>query len=255
MKILYLIIFFILGTLMGSFYTVIGSRLPKGESFIKGRSHCDHCNNELSFLDMIPIVSFIFLKGKCRYCNSKINPLSTWMELFTGLLFSLSFFTFGFSKELFYALGIVSLLTILSVSDISYYIIPDEVLIFFSGYFIILTAITSGVLSALYSILSGLLLFGFMYLVMLIGNFLFKKESLGGGDIKLMFVVGLVLNPFLGLLVIFIASFLALPISLIILWKTKKNLVPFGPFLLTGFMFIYFTRLNMDIIIDFIKSI
>ena len=110
-------------------------------------------------------------------------------------------------------------------------------------------------LSALYSILSGLLLFGFMYLVMLIGNFLFKKESLGGGDIKLMFVVGLVLNPFLGLLVIFIASFLALPISLIILWRTKKNLVPFGPFLLTGFMFIYFTRLNMDIIIDFIKSI
>ena len=59
MKILYLIIFFILGTLMGSFYTVIGSRLPKGESFIKGRSHCDHCNNKLSFLDMIPIISFL----------------------------------------------------------------------------------------------------------------------------------------------------------------------------------------------------
>lgn len=255
MRILYLIIFFILGTLMGSFYTVIGTRLPKNESFLKGRSHCDNCKNTLSFLDLIPILSYIFLRGKCRYCSNKIDPLSTWMELFTGLLFSLSYFTFGFSSGLFYALGIVSLLIILSVSDILYYIIPDEVLIFFSGYFIIVTAISSGVVAALSSILSGLLLFGFMYLVMLMGNFLFKKESLGGGDIKLMFVVGLVLNPFLGLLVIFIASVIALPISLIILWKRKKNLVPFGPFLLIGFMFIYFTRLNMDIVIDFIRSI
>lgn len=254
-RIIYLIIFFVLGTLMGSFYTVVGSRLPKGESFITGRSHCEHCKNKLSLLDMIPIISYLFLRGRCRYCNSKIDSLSTWMELFTGLLFSLSYFTFGFSYELLFALGIVSLLTILSVSDISYYIIPDEVLIFFSGYFIVITALSKGLLATAYSIFSGAILFTFMYLVMLVGNYLFKKESLGGGDIKLMFVVGLVLSPFLGLLVIFIASVVALPISLIMLWKNKKNLVPFGPFLLTGFMFIYFTRLNMDIIIEFIKSI
>ena len=94
-----------------------------------------------------------------------------------------------------------------------------------------------------------------MYIVMLLGNFLFKKESLGGGDIKLMFVIGLVLHPFLGLFVIFIASVIALPISLIILWRKKKNLVPYGPFLLIAFMLIYFTRLDMKIIIDFIRTI
>ena len=255
MQSLYLIILFVLGTLFGSFFTVVGSRLPRGENFIKKRSHCDNCKHNLSFLDMIPILSFLFLKGKCRYCGKKIDSLSTWMELFTGILFSLSYFTFGFSYQLFFALGIVSLLIILSVSDISYYIIPDEVLIFFSGYFIVLTTLNSGIKAALLAILSGLILFFFMYIVMLLGNFLFKKESLGGGDIKLMFVIGLVLHPFLGLFVIFIASVIALPISLIILWRKKKNLVPYGPFLLIAFMLIYFTRLDMKTIIDFIRTI
>ena len=83
---------------------------------------------------------------------------------------------------------------------------------------------------------------------------MFKKDSLGGGDIKLMFVFGLVINPLLGLFVIFLASFLALPISLLILWKRKVNLVPFGPFLVISFMFIYFTRINLDMILTFIRG-
>lgn len=254
MQILYLIILFVLGTLFGSFFTVVGMRLPKNEGVIKSRSHCDECMHSLSFLDMVPIFSFLFLKGKCRYCGKKVNNLSTWMELFTGILFALSYFTFGFSYGLFFALGIVSLLIIISVSDMSYYIIPDEILVFFSGYFVILTALNSGVKVALLSMVSGVILFSFMYLVMLCGNFLFKKESLGGGDIKLMFVIGIVLHPFLGLFVIFLASVIALPISLIMLWKRNKNLVPFGPFLLIAFMLIYFTRIDMETIINFIRS-
>ena len=198
MRLVYIILFFIVGLFMGSFYTVVGSRLPKREDFVKKRSHCDNCGHNLSFLDMIPIISYIFLRGKCRYCHEKISPLSTYMELFSGILYALSFFVFGRSYELFIALGIVSLLIILSVSDISYYIIPDEILIFFTGYFLIVITIKSGVMSALYALLSGIVLFGFMYIIMLLGNFIFKKESLGGGDIKLMFVIGLVLNPFLG---------------------------------------------------------
>lgn len=255
MDIVYLIIFFILGTLMGSFFTVVGSRLPRGEDFIKSRSHCDNCTHELSLLDMVPIISYLFLRGRCRYCGTKISPLSSYMEFFTGVLFALSYFIFGFSYELLIALGIVALLIIVSVSDISYYIIPDQLLIFFSGYFLIITCLNSGVMSALFSILSGMCLFLLMYLVMLIGNFLFKKESLGGGDIKLMFVFGLVINPILGLFVLFIASFLALPVSLIILIKRNVNLVPFGPFLLISCMFIYFTRIDLNMIIEFIQSI
>ncbi len=253
MRLVYIILFFIVGLFMGSFYTVVGSRLPKREDFVKKRSHCDNCGHNLSFLDMIPIISYIFLRGKCRYCHEKISPLSTYMELFSGILYALSFFVFGRSYELFIALGIVSLLIILSVSDISYYIIPDEILIFFTGYFLIVITIKSGVMAALYALLSGIVLFGFMYIIMLLGNFIFKKESLGGGDIKLMFVIGLVLNPFLGIVVIFLASFIALPISLIILWKKRQNLIPFGPFLLIGFTLIYFMQLSMSTIIEFIS--
>ena len=73
MNITLLIIFFILGTFFGSMYTVIGQRLPKNENFIIARSHCDNCNHKLSFLDMVPILSYIFLKGRCRYCHSKID--------------------------------------------------------------------------------------------------------------------------------------------------------------------------------------
>lgn len=255
MFILYLIIFFIFGLFMGSFYTVIGLRLPKHENFLTDRSHCDKCQHNLSLLDMIPLLSYLFLKGRCRYCKAKINELSTYMEFFTGVLFSLSFYVFGFSYELLIALGIVSLLIIVSVSDISYYIIPDEILIFFIGFFTIIITLNSSVLNALISLLSGFTLFIIMYTIMIFGNFLFKKESLGGGDVKMMFVFGLILNPFLGLISIFLASFLALPVSIFVLLKKHQNLVPFGPFLLISFAFIYFTKIDMTTIINFIKQI
>ena len=255
MQIAYMIIFFILGTCMGSFYTVIGLRLPKKEKWITGRSHCDKCHHDLSLLDMVPILSYLFLGKKCRYCKEKISNLSTYMEFFTGILFAIAYYAFGISGEFFIALGIISLLTIISVSDMTYYIIPDEVLIFFSAYFLIIIAITEGVMPALFHILSGIVLFGFMYGIMLLGNKIFKKETLGGGDIKLMFVVGLIENPFLGIVIIFLSSFLALPISLLILWKKKENLVPFGPFIVTSFLFTYFTKIDMQQVIEFIRSI
>ena len=253
MEFTYVIIFFILGLFMGSFYTVVGSRLPKGEKIINDRSHCDNCQHELTLLDMIPVLSYLFLRGRCKYCKEEINPLSTSMELFTGTLFALSYFRFGFSYELFIALGLVSMLIILSVSDLSYYIIPDEVLIFFSGYFLIIITLQFGVVPALISIRNGLILFGVMYLIMLIGNFLFKKESLGGGDIKLLFVFGLVIDPLLGLISIFIASVIALPIALILLKTKKQKLIPFGPFLLIAINFIYFTGITTKMILNFIE--
>ena len=252
---LYLIIFFILGLFMGSFYTVVGLRLPNHENFITNRSYCDKCHHELTLLDMVPILSYLFLKRRCRYCHSRIDSLSTYMELFTGILFALSYYVFGISYELYIALGIVSMLIIISVSDIKYLVIPDEILIFFIGYFLIIFGLRDGIINVSINLVSGILMFSLMYLIMLIGNFLFKKESLGGGDIKLMFVIGLVLHPLLSLFVIFFGSLLALPVSLIILWKTKRNLVPFGPFLLISFAFIYFTRIDFNMIINFIKSI
>ena len=248
MYIYWLIIFFFIGTLMGSFYTVVGIRSGKNEDYVTTRSRCDHCNHLLSPLDLVPIFSYIFLKGKCRYCHKKIDSLSTFMELFSGILYALSFFVFGFSYELLIALGIVTLLIIIIVSDTTYYIIPDEVLIFMSIYFFIFITLNEGIKSSLISLVNGLILFSIMYLIMLVGNKMFKKESLGGGDIKLMFIFGMILGPLLGIVSIFIGSCLALPISLIITIKKKKNIIPFGPFLLIALTLLYMTGINEQLI-------
>ena len=248
MYIYWLIIFFFIGTLMGSFYTVVGIRSGKNEDYVKTRSKCDKCSHNLSPLDLVPIFSYIFLKGKCRYCHEKIDSLSTFMELFSGILYALAFYVFGFSYELLIALGIISLLIIIIVSDTTYYIIPDEVLIFMSVYFFVFISLNEGIKSGLYSLLNGILLFAIMYLIMLVGNKMFKRESLGGGDIKLMFIFGMILGPLLGIVSIFIGSCLALPISLIITIRKKKNIIPFGPFLLISLTLLYMTGITEQLV-------
>lgn len=255
MEILNIFIFFIFGTLFGSFLTVVGQRLPKGEKFIISRSHCDTCQHELKLFEMIPFFSFVFLRGRCRYCHNKINTISTYMELFLGILFALSYYLFGYSYNLFIALGISTMLVLISVSDITYLVIPDEILVIYSLYFIIVNLVFMGISYSITQILYGLFLFLVMYIIMLLGNLFLKKESLGGGDIKMMFVFGLILDPLLGALSIFIASVIALPISLFILYKTKNNLIPFGPFLLTSLTFIYYTSIKSNDIIAFLLSI
>ena len=252
MEILYLIIFFILGSLFGSFFTVIGLRLPKNENFTTTHSHCDSCGHELKLYEMIPIISYAIQRGRCRYCKQKIDIMSTFIEFFTGLLFAVSFYSFGFSYEFAIGLGVISLLMIVIVSDLIYLIIPDEVLIFFSVYFLIFQFLNLGLVGGLIKLASGIFLFALMYTIMLVGNKILKKECLGGGDIKMMFVFGLVLDPLLGTLTIFLGSFIALPISLFLLYKNKEKVIPFGPFLLIALAIIYFTKLTPEVIVNFL---
>ena len=253
MNLFLLIIFFILGTCMGSFYTVVGNHLVNEEDFMFNHSKCDHCGHKLNLLDMIPILSYVCLGGKCRYCKKKIDPLSTYMELFSGILYATAFYVFYIDYELFIALGIISLLLIVIVTDVSYMIIPDELLIFMSIYFIVFQLLNIGVIETLKAIGSGILLFVIMYAIMLLGNKLFKKESLGGGDIKMMFIFGLLLGPLVGVISIFLGSMIALPVSLFLLIKEKENIIPFGPFLLISLTLLYFTQITPDVILGFLR--
>lgn len=252
MNIIYLILFFVLGVIMGEFFVTVGIRLADEDVEFFSKNHCDKCFHNLTKFETIPIFSYIFLKGKCRYCHNKININNPLMELFTGILFAVSYYSFGISYNLLIALGIVSLLVIITVSDINYLIIPDEVLVFFSIYFMIVQYLGYGIVELAEHIGSGILLFSIMYLIMLFGNKVFKKESLGGGDIKLMFVFGLVLNPLIGILTIFIGSLIALPISFISLYKTKDKLIPFGPFLVLAFTLVYFLQIDNMMIFKFL---
>ena len=135
MEIVYLICFLLLGLVMGSFFCVVGLRLGREENFITGRSYCDSCHHELVAKDLVPLFSYIFLKGRCRYCKNKINPLSFFIELFTGVLFMIAFYSFSFSIDLLIVLVAISLTMIIFASDTTYLIIPDEVLAFFAVIF------------------------------------------------------------------------------------------------------------------------
>ncbi len=237
---------------MGSFYTVVGLRLPKHEPFIISRSKCDHCSHTLSLLEMVPIISYLCLRGRCAHCKKKIDSLSTYIEFFTGILFAVSYYSFGLSFELILAIGIISLLVIVIVSDLTYLIIPDEILIFFSIYFIICQFALSGIVGVLYHILVGIFLFIIMYAIMALGNKMFKRESMGGGDVKMMFLFGLVLDPLLGTLTIFLGSLFALPMAVALYTKKQEKVIPFGPFLLIAFAFIFFMKISSQDVIHFL---
>ena len=252
MRIVYVICFFILGTVFGSFYNVLGTRIVKKESIIKPKSHCEKCGHVLSWYELIPIFSFIFLKGRCRNCKTKLSYLYLFSEFFCGVLFAISFYSFGFTPELIISITLSSLLIIVTVSDITYMIIPDRFIVISAILILLTKLIFMGFTVFINSLINGILAFGIMYFIMRLGDYIFKKETLGGADVKLMFVVGITLEPFLSLLVIIIASMIALPISLFLLVKEKEHAIPFGPFIMVGTMIVFLTKMDGMKIINFL---
>ncbi len=246
------ILVFIFGLLMGSFYNVVGLRLLKRESIIKPRSHCPNCKYQLKWYENIPVVSFLFLKGKCKNCKNKISYMYILIELLTAFLFLFSYRIFGLSPNFFIALVISSLISIIFITDIKEMIILDEALVTSAFLIFIIKIISYGIRDALLSLFSGSVVFLFIYGIMLFGNFLFKKESLGGGDIKLSFISGMILGIPLGIFYIIFASFLAFPYAIYLSIKKKEGILPFGPFLAVS---LYLTYTNTDFIIKLIKDI
>lgn len=233
------VLIFIIGACLGSFLLVVGKRLPKNEDIIFSRSRCDNCHHILAWHDLVPIFSYVLWKGKCRYCHTKINPVNLLIELSMGLMFLLGYLYFTPSYLLYGYLILTCLMIVIFVSDFSYYIILDSPLIVSTLLFIIIKFIYFGLKEVLLSLASGIILFTVMYLIKLIGDKLFKKESLGGGDIKLSFVIGFVLGFRLSLLALILSSFLALPYSVASLKLQKNNEVPFGPFLVSSLFIIF----------------
>lgn len=239
--------------ILGSFYNVVGWRLPKGESIIYPPSHCPNCNHQLKILDLIPVFSFILQRGKCRYCKNKIAWYYPVFEFLCGIVFMLCYLVFGITPELLKALTFVSMLIIIMVSDFNYMIIPDEVLLFFGCLLALEIGIIDGYKVLISSLINGLIAFIIMYLLKVLGDFMFKKESMGGGDIKLMFIFGLVLGAPLAIISIFVGSLVGLPISLILLSKNSEHIVPFGPYLSIGAIIILLLNIDFNTLINFLS--
>lgn len=236
---------FILGLSVGSFLNVVIDRVPKKESIIKKRSYCDKCKKALAWFDLIPLLSFIVLGGKCRYCHYRISLYNPLVELTTGVLFiytflyqslpipDLNLLSILSSIETFYIFFIMSSLIVIFFTDLKYGIIPNSVLIL------------SVIVSVLYLFFIHSSLF-ITHVFSAIGAFLFflliflvtRGRGIGFGDVKLSFLLGL----FLGFPKIVVALYLAfltgaLISAILVLWGKKRffgGTVPFGPFLVLG---------------------
>lgn len=237
MEMAYTILVFVFGLVFGSFFNVVGLRVPMKESLIQPPSHCTTCQRQLTPKDLIPVLSYIVLRGKCRSCGQKISWIYPLIELLTGILFTFSYWQFGFSEEFIVALLLISLLVIVVVSDIAYMLMPDKVLLCFLPLLVIgrmlapLTPWWDSIVGAVFG-------FGILYSIAVV-----SRGGIGGGDIKLFFLLGLVLGTINTLLTLFIAAFIGMVVGIIVLQvrqQGRKTPIPFGPSIALAAVIVYF---------------
>lgn len=237
MDIAYTGFFFVLGLVLGSFYNVVGLRVPQKESLVRPGSHCMSCSRQLTAFELIPVLSYLLLRGSCRTCKAKISSRYMWMELVTGVLFAYAYWTIGHAVELVVALLFISLLITITVSDLAYMLIPNKILLFFLPLLLV-----GRVLSMLTpwwdSLLGAVCGAGLLWLIAIV-----SKGGMGGGDIKLFFLIGIVLGTIQTLLTLFVAALIGLIVGAVMLWarrQGRKTPIPFGPFIATAAVICYF---------------
>ncbi len=245
-----LFVLFIIGAIFGSFYTVLATRLPQNKSIITPPSHCDNCQKRLLWYELIPILSYLFLRGRCLKCHKKISPLSTIVELCLGICFALIYYFYGLSYEAFIMYILVSLTIIIFISDFKYMIIEDIPLIFTVIFIFIVKIYFINMSNAFLGVINGFAVFIVIYIIKICGDKAFKQESLGGGDVKLGFIMGFVLGIRFGLIAFALGALIALPYALLLVKIKKEHLLAFGPFLALS---IIITFLFKDYILMFLR--
>jgi len=245
-----------LGLIVGSFLNMVIYRLKNGGKLALDRSRCTKCKKELGILDLIPVLSFLLLKGRCRYCKKKISWQYPIVELATGIIFVFIFLNTELLKNNIPILGgsssliifafsalVTAALIIIFVYDLKYYLIPDIVLtpsIVISVLFFLVLATLGGSYPLLSNLLGALIFSGFFFFQYAIS----KGKWVGGGDIKLGLLLGFVLGWKLSILALILAyvSGSIIALTLIALKKkTRKDILPFGPFLiLSSFICMFF---------------
>jgi len=231
-------IVFIFGAMVGSFLNVCIYRMPKGRSVIKPASHCPHCDRHIQWFDNIPILSFVMLGAKCRHCKKKISLRYPLVELLTAVLFIVNFIWFGTSPKFFIYTALECALVIGTFTDFAYYMIPDEITIGGLAAGLIVSAIYPELHNApvfwkgfLFSLQGAVVGGSLIYAMGFIGELIFKKEAMGGGDVKLMTMIGSVIGWKLVILAFFIAPFFGAFIGIYLKFVKKIDIIPYGPYL------------------------
>lgn len=226
------IMLFVLGAVMGSFINCAADRYCRKQSVWRGRSHCDSCGATLTVIDLVPILSYLFLRGKCRRCGAKIPPRCLVTELLVAIIYALTYALYGCSFVTLEYIALFSALIALSLVDLDTMEIPDGLLLFCAAVFAafvylhgqgvdqMLDRLKDGVIGA---VVYG----GGMLTISLIMDRVLGRESMGGGDIKLFAVLGLFAGLVRGLLLLLIACI----VGIISAYASgnKNNAFPFGP--------------------------
>lgn len=236
------IFFFGLGLLWGSFANVVIHRWPRGESFIMGRSRCPSCHKVISWWWNIPVLSYLFLRGRCAFCEMRISVRYPIVELITGLLFAGVFLKFGWSwftlEALVFCFGLVTV----SFIDLDHMLLPDVFTL--SGVVLGLVGAGLNPERSFYSSLLGVLVGGgLLWAVAVLYFYIRKQDGLGGGDIKLLAWIGAILGlsaiPVVILFASLWGSFFGLSLALF-RREGLKTAIPFGPYLALGAQFYLF---------------
>jgi leader peptidase (prepilin peptidase)/N-methyltransferase len=239
---LWLGLFFALGAVVGSFLNVVADRLPGGKSIISPPSHCPECARSLLAKDMIPVFSYLWLKGRCRYCGATIPMRLLWVELGTGVLFAFSYWHYGFGWELAMVAFYCCLFIVLLIVDLEHGILPNKIV--YPGMVVALVLAALGSICGFEPRSVSAPVFGLWIVDAAIGGSigfvlllivaLISRGGMGGGDVKLAGLIGLVT----GFPLVFVAMFLGvvsggLVAGVLLLTKVKKRkeTIPFGPFL------------------------
>lgn len=223
-----MVIIFILALILGSFLNVVIYRLPRGESILYPPSHCPKCKMKLKWYELIPLLSYFLNWGRCRYCQERITLQYPLIEIFNGVLWVILYIKYGFTYKFFCFCLLTSLLLAMSVIDLKHTIIPDELNIFAFvlglAYITYLDNITIG-RSAFGLLIGG----GLFFLIALVTG-----GAMGGGDIKLIAVLGLWFGWPQILLIILLSFIIGAIVSVFLLLskiKGFKDIIPFGPFM------------------------
>jgi len=231
-QIVFLIYAGVLGASVGSFMNVCVTRLPKGESLIRPRSRCPECSGQIALYDNVPLLSWILLRGKCRQCRTSISFQYPAVELVTAAIWIGMALLYGPTWRTLQGSILFSLLLTISLIDARHYLIPDALSIGGLGAGLALSLLP-GPPSILTSVIGAALGFGVLLAVGLLGEWVFKKPAMGGGDIKMMAMVGAFLGPAGAMLTIFIGALAGTLVFAPLSLKTKRE-VPFGVFLGLG---------------------
>ncbi len=249
------ILIFIFGTVFASFIHLYATRLSKGESIVTPRSHCPKCNHPLAWYELIPIFSYIFQHGRCKKCDAKIGVDSLITEILTGILFVIVYIFYGQSYRTILGFVLVLIMMSIFITDFKEMIILDSTLLVGGALICLIIFLDKGLWDGLYkSLLYGVFAFVLMFLVKVLGDAAFKRESLGGGDIKFAFLMGAVLPYNLFLIALVVASMSALPYALYTSLSKGSHELPFGPFLAIGLFTTFLFESNIAEILNILVS-